>query len=124
MLETAVPVFLVADVNATARWYAEKLGFRIDNIFPHEPPSAWASLRRGGAEIMLQRLAGYEKPDLYGRRPGGVWNAYIRMPGVRAFYETVRAEPFVKKPLVRQPYGNWEFEVADPSGYVLVFGGE
>ena len=25
-------------------------------------------------------------------------------------------------PLMNQPYGGWEFEVQDPSGYVLVFG--
>ena len=27
-------------------------------------------------------------------------------------------------PAFRQPYGDWEFEVIDPSGYVLVFGGD
>ncbi len=26
--------------------------------------------------------------------------------------------------LTHQPYGDWVFEVRDPSGYVLVFGGE
>jgi uncharacterized glyoxalase superfamily protein PhnB len=25
--------------------------------------------------------------------------------------------------LTQQPYGDWEFEVRDPNGYVLVFGG-
>jgi hypothetical protein len=37
-------------------------------------------------------------------------------PG-RSLYET-----FVEMPLKRQPYGDWEFEVRDPNGYVLVFG--
>jgi len=27
-------------------------------------------------------------------------------------------------PLKQQPYGDWEFELRDPNGYVLVFGGE
>jgi len=27
-------------------------------------------------------------------------------------------------PLKQQPYGDWEFEVRDANGYVLVFGGE
>jgi len=27
-------------------------------------------------------------------------------------------------PLKQQPYGDWEFELRDPNGYVLVFGAE
>ena len=123
-LRASVPAFLVADVDATARWYAEQLGFRTAGIFPPEPPAAWASLVRDGAEIMLQRLPGYRKSDLYADRPGGVWNAYIRMTGVRKLYESVRDRPFIKMTLRRQPYGDWEFEVVDPNGYVLVFGGD
>jgi uncharacterized glyoxalase superfamily protein PhnB len=45
------------------------------------------------------------------------------MSGVHALYEAVRSEPFVQMPLKHQPYGDWEFEVRDPNGYVLVFGG-
>ena len=41
----------------------------------------------------------------------------------RALYETVRDEAFVKMPLKRQPYGDWEFEVRDLNGYLIVFGG-
>jgi hypothetical protein len=26
-------------------------------------------------------------------------------------------------PLIQRPYGDWEFEVRDLNGYVLVFGG-
>jgi uncharacterized glyoxalase superfamily protein PhnB len=123
-VQSAVPVFLVADVDSTARWYAEHLGFQTAGIHPDQPPAAWASLQRDGAEIMLQRLARYQKPDVYGLRPGGVWNAYIRICGVHLLYEQVRNQRFVKMPLKQQPYGDWEFEVLDPNGYVLVFGGE
>jgi catechol 2,3-dioxygenase-like lactoylglutathione lyase family enzyme len=123
-LHSAVPAFLVPDVNATAKWYAEHLGFETAGIFPRQGPASWASLQRDGAEIMLQRLEGYEKPDLYRRRDGGVWNAYIRMRGVHALYATVRDRPFIRMPLARQPYGDWEFEVVDLNGYVLVFGGD
>jgi len=122
---SAVPVFLVSDVDATARWYAEQLGFRTTGLFPPTPPASWASLERDGAEIMLQRLAGHQNPDLYARRRGGVWNAYIRMSdGVKTLYESLQNQPFLKKPLQLQPYGNWEFEVVDPNGYVIVFSGE
>ena len=70
---------------------------------------------------MLQRIEGYEKPEIYERREGGVWNAYIRMDGVKDLYELVRQRVTIIKPLRRQPYGCWEFEVKDLNGYVLVF---
>ena len=78
------------------------------------PKSVWQPL-------MLQRVAGYEKSDLYKSRPGGVWDAYFHVEGVKQLLEAVRDEATIIQPLRRQPYGNWEFEVRDPNGYVLVF---
>jgi uncharacterized glyoxalase superfamily protein PhnB len=123
-LRSAVPTFLVANVGSTSRWYVEQLGFRIAGTFPEQEPFAYASLQRDGAEIMLLRLADYAKPDLRARRPEGLWDAYIRMQGVRALYETVQGRPLIQTPLARQSYGDWEFEVRDPNGYVIVFGGD
>jgi catechol 2,3-dioxygenase-like lactoylglutathione lyase family enzyme len=123
-LQSSVPVLLVDDVNATAAWYREHLGFDTTGIFPPGGAAAWASLQRDGAEIMLQRLKGYRQETLYERREGGVWNAYIRLTGVVKLYETVKGKPFVKKTLAREPYGDWDFEIVDLNGYVLVFGGD
>jgi uncharacterized glyoxalase superfamily protein PhnB len=123
-IKGAVPTFLVPDVAGTARWYSEHLGFRTAGTSPKQTPYAYASIQRDGAEIMLLSLAGYEKPDLSARRPAGLWEAYVRMRGVHALYDALRGEAFVHMPLTQQPYGDWEFEVRDPNGYVLVFGGE
>lgn len=112
--------FPVADISATIRWYEEQLGF-IADPFPSAEPYVFAILRRDDVEIMLQRVDGYEKPDIYGSRSGGVWNAYITVEGVRDLYESVREEATIVQPLRQQPYGMWEFEVKDPNGYVLVF---
>ena len=122
-MKSAVPTFLVGDVGATARWYGEHLGFDLAGTFPASEPYAYASLQRDGAEVMLLRLVGYEKPDLPGRRPEGQWDAYVRMEGLQAFYNGLRTQPFIHMPLKQQPYGDWEFEVCDPNGYVLVFSG-
>ncbi len=122
-VRSAVPTFLVSDVAGTARWYAQHLEFRIAGTVPAHEPYVFASLQRDGAEIMLLSLAGYEKPDLRARRPQGLWDAYLRVDGLAALFAAVRGQPFVQMDLRRQPYGDWEFEVRDPNGYVLVFGG-
>ena len=64
------------------------------------------------------------KPDLSARRPEGIWDAYIRMTGVHELYSRVEGKSWVRMTLRKQPYGDWEFEVQDPLGYILVFGGD
>jgi uncharacterized glyoxalase superfamily protein PhnB len=43
------------------------------------------------------------------------------MDGVKEFYESIRENVPIIRPLQKQFYGDWEFEVRDPNGYVLVF---
>lgn len=117
---SVTPVFPVSDISTTIRWYEEQLGF-IGDPFPENEPYVFAILRRDDIEIMLQRIEDYEKPDLYNSRRGGVWDAYIRVEGVQDLFESVKDEATIVQPLRRQPYGNWEFEVRDPNGYLLVF---
>lgn len=122
---SAVPTFVVPDVAAAIRWYADRLGFEVGGTFPARAPFAYASIHLGAAEIMFLSLAGYEKPDLTPRRPEGIWDAYVRMNGVREFYrEHVQGHPFVHTSLTKRVYGDWEFEVRDPNGYILAFGGD
>jgi uncharacterized glyoxalase superfamily protein PhnB len=119
-LESTAPCFAVSDVGQTMRWYEELLGFT-SHPFPKHEPHAFAILTRDDIEIMLQRVDDYQKPDLYNLRSGGVWDVYIRMRGVKELYDELRDKVEILLPLVKQPYGDWEFEVKDPNGYVLVF---
>ena len=119
-LTRVAPVFPVADVEATIRWYETELGFA-SYPFPDEPPYVFASVCRDEVEIMFQLIENYEKPDLYRRRSGGVWEAYIRMDGVTELYEAIKDRVDIKMALRQQPYGDWEFEVKDPNGYILIF---
>lgn len=118
--QSVAVVFSVSDISATIRWYEEQLGFTGDP-FPFSEPYVFAILRRDDVEIMLQRIVGFEKPNLYDKRSGGVWDAYFRVEGVKELYESLKDKTTIVQPLRRQPYGNWEFEVRDPNGYLLVF---
>ena len=119
-LSSAAQTFAVANVDDTIRWYQDQLGFTA-YPFPETPPYVFAIVSRETVEIMFQRVTGYEKPDLYHQRAGGVWDAYIRMEGVKEFYESIKDRVEIVLPLRKQPYGDWEFEVKDPNGYILVF---
>ncbi len=121
---SAVPTFAVADVVGTARWYADQLGFHIAGHVPETEPWVFASLMLGAAEIMLVRLEGYVRPAGEMERAASVWDAYVRMTGVGAFYEQLEKRDFVVSRLTKKAHGDWEFDVRDPNGYVLVFGGD
>jgi uncharacterized glyoxalase superfamily protein PhnB len=122
MLRSAAPVFLVSDISTTMQWYQSILGFRA-HPFPPQPPHGFCVLEQDGVEIMLQLLDGYVRPELYSRREGGVWDVYLRMTGVHELYDRVSKLPNVTivEPICRQFYGDTEFVVRDPNGYILVF---
>src|SRR4051812_7589020 len=121
-IEATTPVLLVGDIAATTVWYRTNLAFD-GRAVPDNPPHSFGIIARDGVEIFLQQLAGYMQPDLYDRRDGGVWHVYVRVSGVRELYESVSRAPAVTLvyKLRRQPYGQLEFAVRDPNGYVLVF---
>ncbi len=64
---------------------------------------------------------GYEKPDLTAAPLQ--WSVGCVHPdaGCARLYEVVRTRTSIRSPLQKQPYGDWEFEVEDPNGYILVF---
>jgi uncharacterized glyoxalase superfamily protein PhnB len=120
-LRVATPVFLVADIASTMRWYQNVLGFRADP-FPPRAPHTFCILSKDDVDIFLQQLDGYERPDVYARRPGGVWSVYLRCDDVQGWFDRLRNHPEITivQPLRHQPYGQSEFEIRDPNGYVLV----
>ena len=121
-LLSTTPVFLVADIAATMRWYQTNLQFD-GRAVPESPPHTFGIMSKDDIQIFLQQLEGYEKPDPYENREGGVWNVYVQMEGVREFFETVSTlgDVTMVERLRQQPYGQIEFAIKDPNGYVLVF---
>jgi hypothetical protein len=114
------PVFPVADVDATVRWYADTLGWEY-NVFPPALPFHWASMRSGRVEIMLQWVEGYAKPDLQPRREGGVWDAHVWVDDVNALHAHLTGKAELMRGPMDLPYGCRELWMRDLNGYVLVF---
>src|SRR5688500_20367362 len=87
--------FPVADVDKPLEWYESNLGFT-SHPFPANPPYVFGILVRDSIEIMLQKVEGYEKPDLYSQRSGGVWDAYIRITIIYKLYcQGKKREPII-----------------------------
>jgi len=112
----ATPVLAVSDVDQTAAWYREILGFEA-HLFPDTPPSAFGILVRQGTEIMLRRLQEGEQAP----RPSVAWDVYVRVTGntLLGLWEALRERVEVVEPLCRQFYGDTEFTIRDCDGRMI-----
>jgi uncharacterized glyoxalase superfamily protein PhnB len=120
IFKSVVPVFAAANVGDTVHWYQQHFGFNFHH-FPEHEPWEWAAMFRDSVEIMLQLVPNHKNPDLDRLREGGVWDAYIRVSDARSLYESVKEKIPIRRPPCPMPYGELEFELRDPNGYVLVF---
>lgn len=112
----AIPVFRVTDVGRTLAWYRDILGFTGDT-FPDKPPYEFAILRHGAVEIMLRRgiPRSRPKPRQYD------WDVYLHLEDdrFREVFAQLKARGVVTRRLEKMFYGQVEFEITDPDGYVL-----
>ena len=118
---SAKPVLYVADVDASARFYRDRLGFRID--FVHGDPPFYGSVSREGTTLHLKAV---DEPVFV---PGaaqreGLIMAFIDAPNVRELYaEYLAADAEIAQKLTKQAWGGTDFIVRDPDGNAIAFVG-
>jgi catechol 2,3-dioxygenase-like lactoylglutathione lyase family enzyme len=115
ILESAVVVLRVADVERSVDWYRQALGFQA-RCFPRQPPYQSALLSRDGAELMLQALA----PD---ESAGPACLVCLRVPqgGLLELQAQLQRVTQVLAGPWQRPYGAAELEIADLDGHRLCF---
>lgn len=120
-LKQAVPFFMVANIEASIRYYVAGLGFEMTNQWIDEGKLRWCWLERGGAALMLQEFKreGHDSWMPEGKVGVGVSICFICEDAL-AFYREVTARGIqASKPFV----GNsmWVTSLSDPDGYRLEF---
>lgn len=118
---SAKPVLYVADVDASATFYRDQLGFRID--FLHGNPPFYGSVSRDGATLHLKFVdepvfaAGAAERE-------GLIMAFVDTPNVRDLYTEYRAaDAEIAQKLTKQAWGGTDFIVRDPDGNAIAFVG-
>jgi catechol 2,3-dioxygenase-like lactoylglutathione lyase family enzyme len=117
----SAPYFPVPDVERSAAYYRDVLGFDIE--YSAGTPPEFAICGRDGLAIMLRKVP---SPDLI--RPvesqGGTWDAFFWAEGLAALHAELvaRGATIVYGPVEQAAYHMREFAVRDLDGHVLGFG--
>jgi catechol 2,3-dioxygenase-like lactoylglutathione lyase family enzyme len=117
----SAPYFPVADVERSAAFYEDVLGFRREYVAGTPPQFAICS--RDGLAIMLRKVAAPEliRPN---ESQGGTWDAFFWVDDAAALHAELveRGATVVYGPIVQELYNMLEFAVRDRDGHVLGFG--
>lgn len=118
-LKSAIPILFVRDVKASANFFREKLGFKID--FLHGVPPFYGSVSRDGACLHLRFV---HRPFFAqaAAKEGGLICAFIEVSNLRNLFEEFKSRDveFAQKP-TKQAWGGTDFHVKDPDGNAICF---
>ena len=124
-----VPNLIVSDIDRSAAFYRDVLGFATVTTVPDQAPFVFVWMQRGEVSVFLNAVHSVadEWPELAARPIGGTATLYMMLEadgpddGVDALHRDVQGRATVAMPLKDQFYGMREFAVTDPDGYVIIF---
>lgn len=117
----AIPIVFVADVEASALFYRDSLGFAID--FLHGEPPFYGSVSRDGACLHLKFV--HQPVFTVGPQDReGFIMAFIEVDNVKAlFSEYLAAGVTFTQRLQKEAWGGQAIIVRDPDGNTICFAG-
>lgn len=122
-MESLSPNVFVRDMTATISFY-KQLGFQLIATVPEsgDAPLVWAMMIAGNVTMMFQSYEslGQGLPAVR-REDGGSLLLYIKLKGIRDFFDQLKDKVTIVHGLEKTFYGATEFSVLDNNNYVLTF---
>ncbi|WP_308993720.1 VOC family protein [Mariniflexile litorale] len=113
---------MVDDVTSTIFFY-EKIGFEVVQKAPNKKPE-WAYIKKDNASLMFQSTSSLQKEfiQLKEQKMGGGLTIWIQVENIKEYYNQIKDEAEVLKPLgVTEYNGATEFVIQDLNGFILHF---
>jgi uncharacterized glyoxalase superfamily protein PhnB len=109
---------VVADIDRSALFYCQQLGFKPTNSYAPHGKLCWCRVERGNAAVMLQQACEEDGPA-DGRGRGVTF--YFTCDDADAICAEFRAAGLEVRPPQVTFYGMNQLFVKDPDGYLLCF---
>lgn len=117
----SAPILLVKDVEASANYYRDKVGFTYERFWG-EPPG-FCILQRGNFHLMLSRAENEADIIPNWKVVHNMWNVYFWVDDAKKMYEELKASgATIDYQLGLKDYGCLEFGIQDLDGYDIAFG--
>ena len=117
------PNLIVTNVERSAAFYRDVLGFNVQMTVPDAPPYAFAIMTNGPVEVFLNapEAAFEEYPAFKHQQLGGTLTLFMEVTGIEAEYARLAPQVNVVMPFEKKWYGMTEFAFTDPDGYIITF---
>ncbi|OJJ20401.1 bleomycin resistance family protein [marine bacterium AO1-C] len=122
-IRTLTPNLMVSNVAEAVMYYTQNLGFQMIDSVPANPPYDWAMVSVEGVALMFQAEASIKEEfaPLQNQTLGGGLSFYVRVNGVKEWYERLQNKATIINELRESTYGMTEFSIQDLNGFVLTF---
>jgi catechol 2,3-dioxygenase-like lactoylglutathione lyase family enzyme len=122
VLKGAHPVVFVSNVQTSAAFFRDKLGFSIE--FLHGHPPFYASVSRGAARLHLRFVHEPVITPEVREREDGLLSAFLDVDNIQGLFAEYKAAGVdFAHPLRKEPWGMSAFTVLDPDGNGICFAG-
>ncbi|MDH6365004.1 lactoylglutathione lyase [Enterococcus sp. PF1-24] len=124
MFKSMTTNLMVVDVEKSANFYQEILGFSIVDSVPAKTVGLqFAILAKDNLLLMIEEQQVFieEYPVLQTEKIHPSISLFIEVDGFNDFYQKVKASYPINTELHQTFYGTNEFAIVDPDGYVLTF---
>ena len=120
-MESVSPNIFVKDIQATVEFY-KMLGFVVVTTVPETGDPVFVMMVSGNTTFMFQTFVSIENTlPVISRTDGGSLLLYIKLKGIRDFYERIKSKVTVLHGLEKTFYGATEFSIVDNNHYMLTF---
>ena len=117
----SAPILLVADVETSANYYRDQLGFSYERFWG-DPPG-FCILDRDNFSVMLALAKETKSIVPHYKAIEGMWNIYFWVTDAESLYKDFKARgASIAYELHDTSYGCREFGVKDIDGYIIALG--
>ena len=122
-LTDLTPNLITNDIDRALTFYRDVLGFEVVVTVPEQPPLLFVWLKRDDVSVFVNDSKAVHEETPVGSLVVGQSGValFIHMQGIADLWETLRTKTHVVMPLKDQWYGQTEFSITDPDGYVITF---
>jgi uncharacterized glyoxalase superfamily protein PhnB len=121
-METVSPNIFVKDIDATVAFYS-LLGFTVtDAVTLPSGEKVFVLMTNGAVTFMFQTFSSIDGTlPTVSRTNGGSLLLYVKMKGIRSFFEKIKDQVPVLTSLEKTFYGTTEFSICDYNNFLLTF---